>query len=307
MDTKVPTVTRRSFVNEPGEALLLTSDPVAYIQRFDDFIDASGLPAERVLSIPLISTPVPVPTRDAAGRPARWAGAKPSFMWHPLMWLPPHLAFRYRFSTVNQEAGGTNADFEIESDAEWVVRVATAMIASGLYDPDSGTWLDVLAHHGVDIEDPIDFARVEQWLAGAPDSVLDSIDLTPMTELGVTPQEMAQTASDLASSLVPAQWAITASSIAELLLEQSAMAVTPGQLRKVLTVLAQVSAQALHDVPADPETGDDFVEQIGVVADGAELEDANLELLRDTLLDLLSEIAQDYAPSLDVLTGALPD
>ncbi|MGO1409804.1 hypothetical protein [Microbacterium sp.] len=80
-----PAVVRRPFLTEPGEHLLVNYDPLAFVRRFEAFVEASGVPAERVLASPLLSIPLPVPSKGAAGGVARWAGANPSFLWHPLM------------------------------------------------------------------------------------------------------------------------------------------------------------------------------------------------------------------------------
>lgn len=46
-----------------------------------------------------------------------------------------------------------------------------------LYDPAQGAWLDICYVHGIDTETEEGRERVAAWLAGAPDEVLDGIDL----------------------------------------------------------------------------------------------------------------------------------
>lgn len=296
-------IKRRSFLNAPGEQLLLTSDPVEYIRRFDAFIDASGLPAERVLATPLSAVPIPVTSKGEDGKPQRWACADPSFMWHPLMWLPPHLALRYRYRVVDEAHGGTDDDFEIESDSVWAIRVALELVHSGLYNPEDGTWLDVLAYHGLDVENPVDQARVELWLQGSDDETLDQIDLTSIVAVPDDQEWALRAASDLAEVLVPAEWSMIAAGIVEAVESQLvAVGETDENRRALLNVMGQVAAQALHDVPADPESGVDYIDLVGVLTEDAALPDADTAYLLDTFLEAVSEIAADYLPSLQAIS-----
>lgn len=296
------TVRRRSFLNRPGEPLLLTSDPIEYIRRFDDFVDESHLDPEQVLALPLIAIPLPVATNGEDGALQRWTKANPAFMWHPLMWLPQHLAIRYRYRTIDAAAGGTSEDYEVEPDSMWAIRVSLELVASGLYNPDDGSWLDVLAYYGIDIDDPIDFARVEQWLRGADDETLDTIDLTEIIVNQSNPEWAVQTASDLAAVLVPAEWSIIAQGLVGAIHDQVAAAGDDTErARATLVLLGQVAAQALHDVPADPETGEDLVDTIGALTEEASIEGTPLPLVTDALLEVLSQIAVDYQASVAVL------
>jgi hypothetical protein len=300
-------IKRRSFLNGPGEQLLLTSDPIEYITRFDTFLDACGLPAEKVLAAPLSAVPLPVASKDIDGRPERWAGANPSFFWHPLMWLPPHLALRYRYRLIDDEHGGTSEDTAIESDAVWAIRVALELVHAGLYNPDDGTWLDILAYYGLDADNPVDQARVEMWLAGASDETLDQIDLSPMFVVPENPEWALTEAFALAEVLVPAQWAMTAAGIVEAVTSQlEANGATDETRQGLMNVMGQVAAQALHDVPADPQTGIDYIDLIGVLREEAQAADADLAYLMDTFLEAVSEVADDYLPALEALSGEQP-
>lgn len=298
-------IKRRTFLNEPGEQLLLTSDPVEYIRRFDDFIEASGLPAESLLATPLIGTPLPVAKRTPSGGIGRWVTADPAFMWHPLMWLPQHLALRYRYRLIDDQHGGTSDDTDIESDSIWAIRVALELVNSGLYNPDDGTWVDVLALHGLDVENPVDQARVELWLKGSPDEVLDSIDLTDLVRLPGDPEWALRAAADLAEVLVPAEWSLISAGIIEAVEGQvNAGNDSDWSLRALLNVMSQVAAQALHDVPADPETGVDYIDLVGIVQEAAQDPTSDIRYLLDTFLEALGEIAADYLPSLQAITGS---
>ena len=297
-------IKRRAFLNEPGEQLLLTSDPVEYIRRFDDFVDAAGIHVEQVLATPLSAVPLPVARKGEDGRPERWAGVEPSFMWHPLMWLPPHLALRYRYRLIDDEQGGTPLDTDIESDSIWTIRVALELVHSGLYNPDDGTWLDILAYHGLDADNPVDQARVEMWLDGGADEVLDNIDLTPLVAVPDDEEWALRAAADLAETLVPAEWSMIAAGIVEAVESQLEANGGSDENRKALmNVMGQVAAQALHDVPADPETGIDYIDLIGVLTEESQAPDADMTYLMDAFLEAVAEVAADYLPALQALSS----
>jgi len=298
--TGQPTLKRRPMLNQPGEMLLLTSDPAAYIRRFDQFVAASGIAPERVLALPLVATPIPVPRQSPDGGVDRWTEANAAFMWHPLMWLPKQLALRYRYRTIEPDDGGTGVDTEVEPDDVWAIRVVTALAGSGLYDHATGTWLDVLAYFGLDLEDPIDFARVERWLAGDADVLLDAIDLTELVDFGATPEDSVQIASDFAAALSPAQWSITSGELAKLIMDADEFS-----LRSAIVTWCEVASQALRDVPNDGETGEDYGESFAVLAEAALDQSTDLPLIRDSALDALSQIAQDYRPALDAVAMAM--
>ena len=63
-----------------------------------------------------------------------------------------------------------------EPDDIWCLRVCLELQAAGLYDTDTGTWIDA-SLAGLNGNDPDTAARVDRWLAGAPDSLLDRLDL----------------------------------------------------------------------------------------------------------------------------------
>ena len=160
---------RRPMMTEPGESLLIAGSAPALGTRFADWLRLSGLSDTEVLLTPLCSVPLPV---DQGIRgPRRWAGVNPSLMWHPLMWLPDGV----QRPILHKDPDGSVWQ---ESNSIWALRVILELIGGNLFDPDSGTWLDVLSTVGLDIEHPLDLARVEAWLGGADDEALDSIDLS---------------------------------------------------------------------------------------------------------------------------------
>jgi len=165
----------RPLMLEPGESLLLARDAVQFMARLVEFPEATGVPTDALVVTPVISIPLPIypPTFDGGAR--RWPSVKPEAMWHPLLWLPEVLASRF---PVSIDDGRGSPREGVEPDDIWAVRVAIELTQSRLYDQESGMWVDVLALAGLDIQQVEVQQRVQAWLNGAPDRVLDAIDLS---------------------------------------------------------------------------------------------------------------------------------
>lgn len=181
----------RGGLQSVGEPLLVTASPIEEIERLDAFIQLSGLTQDDLIATPIVTTPIPLYPPDydqpgcfgegPGGARRRWAGVKPDAMWHPLMWLPPRVALRYMVATLNPDVEG-GEELVVESDDAWAVRVCMEVAAVGLYNSDTGEWLDVLSMVGIDTDKQLDLDRVQRWLDGAPDTDLDGIDLTPLLD-----------------------------------------------------------------------------------------------------------------------------
>lgn len=232
------TILRRRFLLEPGESLLLSHSALAVAARFDQLADASGLAPEDIFSDPLLSTPLPIARKNEDGQIIRWPNVHADFLWHPVMWLPEDSALRFQVDDGEGEP-------RIESDHEWAIRIGLELESRGLYDPDSGGWLDVLALHGLDIDNPVDFARVQVWLDGGDDPILDAINLADLDDDPDTEWSF-RAAQALVDMLVPAQWHLTATSLAALLeVEQPGLGV----------IVSELAWEMLADIPDDSDTG----------------------------------------------------
>ena len=170
---------RRGTFHVAGEPLVVSSSPTECVDRLAAMSAFTGLPAKSLLTTPIVTTPIPCyPASWEEGR-RRWAGTRAEAMWHPLMWLPKRVAHRYTLVA----AEGSDAPAEeprLEDDDAWALRVCLELSSAGLYDEETGEWLDVLSGAGLDIDDDADLARVQEWLDGADDPVLDAIDLAPL-------------------------------------------------------------------------------------------------------------------------------
>lgn len=162
--------TRRArYLLQPGESPTLPERTVPQVLRIGMARDMLGLADERIITSPAVSFPLP---RYLDGAPLRGApGARPDALRYPFMWLPEPLRERLEVDTGDETT-------TIESDDAWALRVAFEMWGSGLYDIDTGGWLDVLALYDLDADDPATQQRICAWWDGGHDPDLDAIDLT---------------------------------------------------------------------------------------------------------------------------------
>lgn len=236
------------------------------------------------LTSQLVPVPLPIYT-DAPGR--QFARISPQMLWHPVFWLPQRLAGRYQL--VDPEG----VDLGPEDDDAWAVRVALELMASGLYDTASGTWLDVLARVGIDVDDPVDVARIEAWQQGAYDPVLDTIDLSPDIDLPSDLNWAAMTADALLPDLVPASWALAADDLATMasdMSEPDALEVTePGVAHQVASTIVTFGRALLCDVewPIDLAETHEFWE-----AKASELEEIDSADYQRVLDDVVAPVAE---------------
>lgn len=161
---------RRPFLLQPGESLLIPTSAGAALARTSEMARLTGLAdSSSLVTTTSAAIPLPVYRDDYAQTNDRLPEWDSSLLWHPLMWLPRDFALRYLLVDDDETSAA-------EPDELWAVRVCLTLQEHGLYDPTSGTWLDILSAFGLDIDDAQDQARINAWIAGAPDDTLDSIE-----------------------------------------------------------------------------------------------------------------------------------
>lgn len=277
---------RKQYLSETRAPLLLQASARLQAERYQQFLTDSGLGAGDVVTTPLVAVPLPHKRRGAG--PRGWpVDLNPAVMWHPLFWLPPRLALRYRF-LADDPAG-------IENDNEWAVRVAIESTISTLFDPNDGTWVDVLSLVDLDVDSPEVQNRLREWLSGQPDADLDAIDLSGMTELVENPDWAVEESAELIATLLPASWALIASDLIDELSIQHEDLLTGVQ------TVASLARGVLSDVPAngaDSYTPDEmFMRVLSTAGDSVPANVAAEQLLGE-----LRRIQADYYPFLDLLS-----
>lgn len=194
---------RRSFLLERGEPLLVPRDPLRSLANHVATANLTGLPQALLVASRMSEVPVPVDGGRDGDR--RVAGVRAEAMWWPLLWLPERLTRRVDYQVVDGDVWVVDPDGLFEGDSRsvpqpisgvpvrhettdvWVVRVLMEVEAVGLYDPDSGTWGDVLSEIGLDVDDQDDVARVSAWLGGYHDSDLDYLNTQFLCDGGHVP------------------------------------------------------------------------------------------------------------------------
>ena len=151
-------IQRFRYMTDPGEPLEVASSVLRSAVRHRVWVTDTGIDPVWVRPNPLCC--VPLPTYPETWPPGlrRWPRVRGAMMWHPLLWLPDRLATRY----ILDDDGVCTP----EPDDIWCLRVCLELQAAGLYDADTGTWLDVLSLAGLNGNDPDTAGRVDRWLAG---------------------------------------------------------------------------------------------------------------------------------------------
>lgn len=247
---------RRTFMTEPGEPLVVSPSPVIAAIRFGNWTEFTGIDPSSSLITPMSSVPLPRYQQHYGPGQRRWPGTRAEAMWHPLMWLPTRLAARYTLENTD----GTR---EVESDDLWAVRVGYEMTASGLYDEDSATWLDVLSLIGIDVANTDDLARVQAWLNGGDDEELEELDLSPLldaliAETGDEDWSLHLAERDI-SNLRMISWACSADALLDHCEEIAVDGPGDmGQLRQAAGILADLAGVAFARAPSrnDPTLAD---------------------------------------------------
>lgn len=299
---------RRPLLTDPGESLLAPDSPVEKAERWSRWLTWSGMAADQVVESLMITMPFPrYRSRPEGSR--HFPTVAPSALWCPLFWLPPRLSQRYE---LPNEDGSTS----IESDDLWAIRIALDMSMSGLYDPISGEWADVLEAHGIDTRTEADLARVAAWQQGRPDEVLDSIDLTDFLEVD-EPDQSLLVAVSLESTLRSATWYRMADELAALVHEEPGVNSALDTERRVLARAGDLSYTLLSEptgMIVNPGSAGTEAEQAGavywdrLVLRCADADLSGLSVLRAEAGAVLTEIVASYEAEYEKLVAAFtPD
>lgn len=297
-------VVTREFLMEPGENIFLAANPFIAEDRFEAFCEYTGLDeSETIFS--LLSA-IPMPARAATAPPVMKtsAGFNVEAMWVPMFWLP-------EASSRPQPVGETG---RMESADEVAARLCLELISSGLYDPETGHFVDVLALHGIDIEDEADRDRAASWLLGAPDEVLDSIDLSAYLRLDSDPGWSVRESQNIYPDLLRSSWAVTSADLSEMLseldsTEDDGQRPSISEIRDLAVMLFEKAGLALTDVELDPTAQPPAEFWAAMVARARAFEGDDVEgFLNDVVADAgqwLEAVSDHYSAALEGLDSKL--
>lgn len=271
--------------------------------KYDDFLDATGLTDAEVISDPIISVPFPLYSPLKLNDECQWTTVAPNMMWHPLFWLPVHLRERYLFSNEG------DSEPVIETDEMWMVRVALMVMSSGLYDIDTGGWVDVLALFGIDVDNSEDCERIQRWQDGAPDAALDSIDLS-----GYFTSDDYNHALEVSVMVIdelrPASWAILAADLHSLCSNVDRMdreGADPDHVSYTINIITGMTSSLLSEVPEDSneEGAETLADFWNVQTQSIQMDELSQEEILDgpiaRIARKLDRIVGRYADSREVL------
>lgn len=287
----------RTYLLEQGEGLLFTSDPWQWAARVTLFQEDTGLRAAQLYASPLFAHPLPIRPEGETS----WRSLPVRMLWHPLLWLPEHLA------RPGQFPDGKDGAVVDEDPAEWGVRVMLELANAGLYDSRTGEWVDVLARAGVDLSTTAGEERVTAWARGGVDDVLDSFSIADQLDQ-TSPEGWArETARAETWAMREAQWSRTANALLRFT-EANPDGQPPTTLAKIV---AETAAACFADIAADPGSGEDYALSFSGYAFEADHMNSAEEFRVDYVLNsvklLLIEVEETFRPSrnrvFSLLTG----
>jgi hypothetical protein len=258
----IQTARRRPFLLAPGQSLIPSFDPVDTTEKFGAFVTLSGYPYDCLLATRM--TAIPLPTEQ------RWRGnseVKAAMLWHPYFWLPKEVIERktFRIADDGEVSAGVDGPGDVyEEDAlTWGIRVGVELMASGIYDDDSGTWVDVMDLVGIDIDSENGLTRVQRWLNGAVDQDLDLLATGMEMNGHIRDQEDPEWAEAWAVGVVKDFDIVSIASGTAVLLEEivcldeAARGDQPDvdEIRSMVGMMASVAAVSFDDLP-DPDGND---------------------------------------------------
>ncbi|OCI32783.1 hypothetical protein [Oerskovia enterophila] len=296
---------RRQYLTEEGQGLLGIDSPHELVARAVQFSLDTGLePSDLIVST---CCAVPLPDWEGRGPGMRWQEMNPAMMWHPLLWMPESATAPHQVPTEGLDVTFT------EENEHIATRIALVAITSGLYDPDQGTWVDVLSLYGLDIEDPAVQERVGAWLGGDDDEVLDKIDLGEFTDRVVNIETLAL---DVSAAAEDAGICVTTREAIEMIDElfDPDTSQTDEHRRQVLTELCMVLAAVMprrlvgvfltvHDEIRSSSPVDSF--EIHTIDQDHERLEAGAQSLSATLQEIEAESTDGAAAFVDMFTARL--
>lgn len=293
--------TRRvRYLLQPGEPLTLPERTVPQVLRLGLARTVLGLDDDRILTSTAVAIPLP---RYEDGQPLRGTpGVRPDALRFPFMWLPAPLRERFEIDTGEGQ-------LTLESDDAWALRVVLEMWGSGLYDIDTGGWLDVLALYDLDPDDPATHDRITAWWAGGADETLDVIDLSgALVPDTVEDSDWASIASlALVDSFEKASMALSAVDTVAL-----CELVTDGDLTPLGTTDPARAVRSLLRIARTRFTGNpDVTALLGHLQAQADSPGTTGPFLVDEIVPQLSEIAQGlwtvYEPTLTEVVASFSE
>ena len=306
-------IQRFRYMTDPGEPLEVASSVLRSAVRHRVWATDTGIDPVWMRPNPLCCVPLPTYPENWPPGLRRWPRVRGAMMWHPLLWLPDRLATRYLL-----EDDGVCTP---EPDDVWSLRVCLELQAAGLYDTDTGTWVDVLSLAGLNGNDPDTAGRVERWLAGTPDPALDRLDLTEHVDRPGDLDWALHAAIDELPAMRVISWVLTAQ---DLLDACEALTATRDEglerARRSASTIAMLAETNLATVPG--EAGDHGSSPGNGSVDGAESEshwwqgirrqlrqstgDANalIDRVVSDMRDRLGIIIDSYAPDAAELDDA---
>ena len=234
-----PAVRRRHWLTEPGEPLLAPNEPLTIVGRFLEFTRTTGI-SPAALSMSRVGA-VPVPAPDSpGGGPRAFHGLSADHLWHPLFWLPEHLTRRVMIQESDTSARS-------ETDDEWVARVLLVLELAGVYDVEDG-WIDMLAAHDLNLDQPPVRTRIQKWLEGADDEVLTNISVEQYLPSEPFLDWSVAVSGAVVDRSLPSVWAISADSLIDLIDEAVE---DETDARSVCHQVTSLARFAFRDMPDD--------------------------------------------------------
>lgn len=282
----------------PGDSLILPPSSFNLATMFETFVTDTGIDPDRLVYDPVVGAPLPM--RDYGRGPQGWDPAlNPAMFWHPLFWLPDAIAVPLDFHDQN-------GDEQEESLDLWALRVAWEVVWSGMYDAEDGTWADILDLYGLDVDAPDVQARITAWLGGAPDPVLDTINLSAY--ISETQDTTVLLVVDQAEPFRTASWGVHADELVTGLGHLLREANTEEEYRWAVGQIAYVATLALGDTPPLNDGGQPFAAAWATITEEADNPNTAIQTIQaraQYLQQSLTSLARVFYPEYQQLMTLL--